>query len=268
MAGSVHRSEVPCDEGLTDGEVERFVADGFVHLPSAFPRDVADAGRALLWAATGCDSGDPATWTRPVLRLPGFADEPFRAAANTPPLLAAYDRLVGADRWIPRAGLGTFPIRFPHPDDPGDDGWHVEASYSDPATGGFRLNLRSRGRALLMLFLFSDVGPHDAPTRIRVGSHLDVPPLLAPAGDDGVEFFALARQAVPASARRPVTTATGAAGDVYLCHPFLVHAAQRHRGTQPRFMAQPPLDPVDQLDLDRTHPSPVERAVLQGLGRA
>ncbi|HZA16195.1 MAG TPA: hypothetical protein VE645_04750 [Pseudonocardiaceae bacterium] len=95
-----------------------------------------------------------------------------------------------------------------------------------------------------------------------------MPPLLAPAGDDGMEFVALAQQAVPRSAHRPVTTATGAAGDVYLCHPFLVHAAQRHRGTQPKFMAQPPLDSVGELDLDRTHPSPVERAVLQGLGRA
>src|SRR5688572_9729314 len=25
------------------------------------------------------------------------------------------------------------------------------------------------------------------------------------------------------------------------CHPFLVHAAQPHHGTEPRFMAQPPL---------------------------
>lgn len=267
VAESVHRSEVPRNESLTDGEVERFVADGFVHLPSAFPREVAEAGRALLWATTGCDPDDPVTWTQPVVRLPGLADEPFRAAANTPRLLAAYNQLVGAGRWIPRAGLGTFPIRFPHPDDPGDDGWHVEGSYPDPVTDGFRLNLRSRGRALLMLFLFSDVGPDDAPTRIRVGSHLDVPSLLAPAGDDGVEFFALARHAVPASAHRPVVTATGAAGDVYLCHPFLVHAAQRHQGAQPRFMAQPPLDPVGELDLNRTHPSPVERAVLRGLAR-
>ena len=37
-------------------------------------------------------------------------------------------------------------------------------------------------RALLMLFLFSEVGEDDAPTRIRVGSHLDVPPVLAPHG--------------------------------------------------------------------------------------
>lgn len=37
-----------------------------------------------------------------------------------------------------------------------------------------------------MLFLFSDVGEDDAPTRIRVGSHLDVPAALAPAGDEGM----------------------------------------------------------------------------------
>lgn len=53
--------------------------------------------------------------------------------------------------------------------------------------GEYRLSLRSRGRALLMLFLFSDVSPDDAPTRIRVGSHLDVPMLLEPGGEDGRE---------------------------------------------------------------------------------
>ncbi|GEL20156.1 hypothetical protein PA7_39930 [Pseudonocardia asaccharolytica DSM 44247 = NBRC 16224] len=119
-----------------------------------------------------------------------------------------------------------------------------------------------------MLFLFSDIGPHDAPTRIRAGSHLDIPPLLAPSGDDSVEFFEFARRAVPATANRPVATATGAAGDVYLYHPFLVHAAQRHRGHQPKFMAQPPLEPVGELELERPDPSPVERAVCRGLDMA
>jgi hypothetical protein len=32
---------------------------------------------------------------------------------------------------------------------------------------------------------------------------------------------------------------------VYLCHPFIVHSAQPHRGKTPRFMAQPPLLPID-----------------------
>jgi hypothetical protein len=53
----------------------------------------------------------------------------------------------------------------------------------------------------------------------------------------------------------------GDAGDVYLCHPFLVHAATwPHRGKAPRFIAQPPLTPVGLLDLDRARGdySPVE----------
>lgn len=128
---------------------------------------------------------------------------------------------------------------------------------------GYQLNIRSRGRALLMLFLFSDVGPDDAPTRVRTGSHHDAARLLAPYGENGAEFFAFAR-AVPATAHRPEVAATGAAGDVYLCHPFLVHSAQPHRGATPRFMAQPPLLPRGELDLE--HPaSPVERAVHHAL---
>src|SRR5204863_2169532 len=141
---------------------------GFLHLRGAFPRAVADQCRAILWEKTGCSPGDPATWTRPVVRIDGLGDPPFRAAANTPALHEAFDALVGAGRWRPRDGLGTFPIRFPHPDDPGDAGWHVEGGYLPEGESWYWTNLRSRGRALLMLFLFSDVGPDDAPTRIKV----------------------------------------------------------------------------------------------------
>jgi hypothetical protein len=28
-----------------------------------------------------------------------------------------------------RSGLGGFAVRFPHPDDPGDTGWHVDVSF-------------------------------------------------------------------------------------------------------------------------------------------
>jgi hypothetical protein len=41
------------------------------------------------------------------------ADEPFRAAATAPGLHSAFDRLVGAGRWVPRTGLGTWPVRSP-----------------------------------------------------------------------------------------------------------------------------------------------------------
>lgn len=248
--------------------IETFVRDGFAHLPAAFDPVLAATCRDLLWARTGLAPDDPSTWTAPVVRIEGMADGPFTASANTPALHAAFDALVGPGAWRPRRGMGTFPIRFPHPEDPGDVGWHVESSFADHG-GEPRLNLRSHGRALLMLFLYSDVGPDDAPTRIRVGSHLDVAALLEPHGDEGAEFFAFAGEAVPATADHPVADATGTAGDVYLVHPFAVHSAQPIRGTRPRFLAQPPLEPVADLQLDRADGghSAVERAVRRGLGR-
>jgi hypothetical protein len=44
---------------------------------------------------------------------------------------------------------------------------------------------------------------------------------------------------------RPLALATGTAGDVWLCHPFLVHAAQPHHGSSPRFMASHRCIPPD-----------------------
>jgi hypothetical protein len=67
---------------MSPDDVEQFVTDGFVRFPGAVDRATADACRAELWTATGCDPDDPATWTRPVIRLEHFASPPFRAAAT------------------------------------------------------------------------------------------------------------------------------------------------------------------------------------------
>jgi hypothetical protein len=246
----------------------QFIADGFVRIPGAFTRDVADAARAILWRDTGCDPDDASTWTRPVVRLGMYAQPPFVEAANTPRLHAAFDALAGLGRLLPRDSLGTFPVRFPSPDDPGDAGWHVDASfgYDDPDFLNWRVNIRSRGRALLMLFLFSDVGDDDAPTRIRAGSHLDMARMLAPAGESGLSLREMAANRFGETAHCPEVLATGEAGTVYLCHPFLVHAAQPHRGSEPRFMAQPPLLPRSPSGLDLAlGDAPVERAIRTAL---
>jgi len=250
---------------LTEAQMSAFITDGFVRLDNAFPRELADQGRAFLWQQTGCDPDDPTTWTRPVIRLPGYGGPIFDAACNTPPLHSAFDQLVGPGRWQQRHGLGTFPIRFPHPDDPGDAGWHIDVSFGleNPDFLSWRANVYSRDRALLMLFLFSDVGEEDAPTRIAIGSHLDIARKLAPAGEAGMTLREIGADGFAASADRPRTLATGPAGTVYLCHPFLVHAAQPHRGTQVKFMAQPPLGLHQPLVIDRRDGqySPVELAI-------
>ncbi|OKJ02901.1 phytanoyl-CoA dioxygenase family protein [Kitasatospora sp. CB01950] len=258
---------------LSPQQVEGFVTDGFVRLEGAFSPELAAECREFLWREMGLDPDDPAGWTQPVVRLAGYADEPFRRAATTERLHGAFDQLVGEGRWRPQPWLGGFPIRFPHPDDPGDAGWHLDASFTPDGEEGLWLNLVSRGRALLMLFLLSDVDEANAPTRIKVGSHLDVPRQLEPAGDKGVEFFSfcaeLDRAGLLDHPERETASATGRAGDVYLCHPFLIHAAQPHHGTVPRFLAQPALLSTGDLVLERADGaySPVERAVRLGLGR-
>lgn len=259
----------PC---LSSCDIEGFIQNGFVRLDEAFSPKMAQEGREILWRDSGCDPLDRTTWKRPVVRLGGYIDPPFRQAANTPRLIGAIDQLAGSNRWLPLKGLGTFPLRFPSEVDPGDTGWHVDASYppadvSDPSFLSWRVNVRSRGRALLMLFLFSDVGQDDAPTRIRCGSHLDVARILAPVGEAGMSFIELA-SLLEDTAGRPEAAATGRAGTVYLCHPFVAHAAQRHRGKEPRFIAQPPLESREPFELQRGDGaySPTELAIRLALG--
>ena len=255
--------------GLAPAQIDQFITDGFVRIDGAFAREQADAARAILWQATGCDPDDPLTWTQPVIRLGMFTQPPLTEAANTPRLHAAFDQLVGRGRWRRPGAMGTFPVRFPSAVDSGDTGWHIDVSFGTDAPDfmSWRANVHSKGRALLMLFLFSDVGEHDAPTRIRVGSHADIARQLAPAGEQGLTLGQLAADGFASSAHRPVVNATGDAGTVYLCHPFLVHAAQPHRGERPRFMAQPPLLPVDPDNRPPADLSPVETATARALGR-
>jgi hypothetical protein len=254
---------------LSPDELGLFAADGFVAVRGAIPPGVIHACQDTIWSELsprGVCRDDPATWTEPVIRINTPGTAPFAAAGTTPLVGEACDQLLGPGRWIRHPGVGgTTPVRFPSEDDPGDAGWHIEASYSDE--DGPRVNIRSRGRGLLALYLFTDVGPGDAPTRLRPGSHRDVPPILAPAGDDGLAWLTASQLAAKASAHRPTTWATGQAGDVFLCHPFLVHAASwPHRGRSAKMMAQPPVlltDAQFPLPAARTvPPTPVEQAIF------
>jgi len=231
--------------GLTPAQIDQFIADGFVRIDDAFSPALADEARGILWRDMELDPHRPEQWTRPVVRLGMYVQPPFVEAANTAVLHAAFDQLAGPGSWRACRAMGTFPVRFPSPDDPGDAGWHIDVSFGadDPDFMNWRANVRSKGRCLLMLFLFSDVSEADAPTRIRAGSHRDIARRLAPAGEAGLTLRELASTGFEESAQRREALATGPAGTVYLCHPFLVHAAQPHRGEQPRFMAQPPLLP-------------------------
>ena len=253
---------------LSAGEVASFIADGYVAIRDAVPADTVHACREVIWselAGQGISADDPATWTEPVVRIACPEGGPFADAGTKPVLWEAFDQLIGPGRWWRRQGVGgTIPVRFPSDRDPGDAGWHIEASYE--SDGHWQVNIRSRARGLLALYLFSDVDADSAPTRLRPGSHRDAARVLAPAGDAGLAWTEAAQAAALESVHRPTALATGRAGDVFLCHPFLVHAASwPHTGRLPRMVAQPAVGLHDQFPLSAPL-SPVERAILDGAG--
>src|SRR5262249_48837739 len=149
--------------------------------------------------------------------------------------------------------------------DPGGAGWHIDGSYD--VDGTWWVNVHSRGRGLLALYLFTDVAADDAPTELIVGSHLDVPRVLVPFGERGV-FFGDVVAKLPASTfERPRARAVGPAGVVFPCPPFLAPRARGPpRGAGPRIIAQPEVAIREPFALrDAADACPVERAILRGL---
>jgi hypothetical protein len=217
-------------------DVDEFMSDGYAKIEQAAPRSVADAARAALWHQLGLSPDNPAGWSEPVRWAADLTGQgPFGEVVRSPALAEALDRVCGVGGWLPRGSLGNIPVRFPVAPPNNDRGWHIDANTPQP-DGSWAVT--GRPHTVLLLTLLSEVGPDDAPTRIRAGSHRDVAGVLGP---DPVELAEMGRLVDEASAERPVVHATGEPGDMYLVHPFTVHAADEHRGSTPRFMAQGPI---------------------------
>ncbi|MGR6912651.1 phytanoyl-CoA dioxygenase [[Actinomadura] parvosata] len=217
-------------------DVQQFIADGFVKVEQVVPREVGDEARALLWQRIGLAPDDPSGWTQPVVWTADLTGEgPFGQVVNSPRLHAALDAVAGPGGWQRRGSVGNMPIRFPRVPPAEDRGWHVDANTQRPdGTWG----VSGRPATLLLLVLFSEVGPDDAPTRIRAGSQRDLAKVLTEEVRDPMRMGPLFDET---GQDRPVALATGSPGDAYVVHPFAVHAAQEHLGTEPRFMAQAPV---------------------------
>ena len=159
---------------------------------------------------------------------------PFAEAGTGPPLWEAFDQLIGPGRWWRRAGVGgTIPVRFPSLADPGDAGWHIEASYERGRAAG--RSTSTPAPAGCWRCTCSATWTTTARRPGSVPGRTWTPPACWPRpGKTGCPGSEAASAAAAASAARPTALATGEAGDVFLCHPFLVHAASwPHRGLLP-----------------------------------
>ena len=240
-------------------------------------------------------------------------------SASNERLAAAVDQLVGPGRWE-RGSLaaGWWVIAFPRGDATaracdaaavnvpppmngappcappwGADGrWHIDGY-------NFRRFAHSREVGLVLIALYSDVAATHGGTALARGSHRCAARALLRAGRAGLsprELSAATRAATrldgeddvspTARAAWPVAEAVGRAGDIYLCHPLLLHARSKHLGARGdaalvRFMAHPAVRLHAPLRVaggsragDTEALTPVERAIaneranLEALGEA
>jgi Phytanoyl-CoA dioxygenase (PhyH) len=244
---------------LSREDLESFVERGWTVLRGAFGRDVAEAVLDALSLKCACDLRDPNAWTVPSIWLQeAYSGSPWTDAV-TPRFAAAMDQLVGPNRWEPLTEMGWWPIRFPGFDDPpyGDD-WHVE--------GSFPHLLTSPEQAVLNLFLFTDLEPGGGATLVAEGSHLRAAQILASVSPSALgPDDHTARVVDTPGVFDSVVEACGAAGDVVLAHPLLLHSSSHNRGVRPRVMAQPRIDCVAPKRIEGPDLSPVEVVLARAL---
>ncbi|QHT60914.1 phytanoyl-CoA dioxygenase family protein [Paenibacillus lycopersici] len=252
----------------------------------------------------GIVRADTSTWQEPMINLRENYRHAAFDACNTAVFADAIDDLTGADRTINRfvagetdsdklPGWGWWPVNFfVGRDEPWfvpTNGWHWDGIH-------FRHYVDSPEQGLLCLCLFSDIGPQGGGTLVVEGSHRPVARHLAQFPDgvslgDGIRglhaghpYFArlTGNAGAPMTpeernayfleqayidedgTRLRVVETTGEAGDVILCHPFLVHAASPNLSGDVRFMCNRTSPLKERLSLDRSAPddySPLERSI-------
>ena len=244
-----------------DQTFEHFRVHGWMRVRQAFGADEAARMRDVVWAGlsdVGVRRDDPSTWTieRPV-KLQKLKEDPAFQSVGSARLLAAVATLLGATSFETPKTWGALFIAFPSEGawEVPASGWHTDANYRSqlwPPKG------------VAIHALFGDVPPRSGATLILSGSHRLIhqwfqdhpPPAEARSADmrrlllghpymrdlhtevDPDERIArfMGRIEEVDGVPLQVIENTGAAGDVLLLHPLLLHVAARNTGAAPRFL--------------------------------
>ena len=226
-------------------DVDEFIERGYVHLPGAVDAVVAESVRQAAEALVVPD-GEP--WQ---LGLATVYDIPALVDALSPAVRAGTDALLGPGRWFYDSVWG-FPTRFPGP---AESIWHFDGDW-------FTHHLRSAEHVLTPLFLWQDTGDGESPTLLRPGSHHAVARLVAAAEPDGIPGSGTE---VDVEGCTDVVAAVGRAGDVYLCHPFLLHAVNADGPQARRVISNVVVHHWGPLPFRDGDLNAVERAMVQTL---
>jgi len=254
---------------ITSEDVEHFTRYGFLKVPGALDESFCKVEAARAFARLGYDPNDPETWAEGKIHMPTMDRWPVSQIA--PKAWAAICDLVGDSERIQggdNAAWGNgFVLNFHFGADrpweapsAASPGWHKDGDF-------FYHFLDSPEQGLLCAVYWSDVRHQGGGTYIIADSVPVVAEFLNE-NRDGIHPNDPRWKELPAKCSdfREITANTG---DVYLLHPFMLHASSQNVLGVPRFMTNPPISLAAPMQFDRQDAgdySPIELAVLRGLG--
>ncbi len=252
---------------LTAADREHFMEYGYVHIPCAFDRSVAEEWTQSCFARLGYDPNDPSTWRENRIHMGGSVSREVKEIA--PRAWAAMVELLGDEEHIQQPTvwsdhfIANFGERADQPWDPAGPttpGWHKDGDF-------FRHYLDSPEQGLLVFVNWTDVVHLGGPTYVATDSLKVVAEFLA-SRPDGVLPNEYDFNDLVGKCSRFIE-ATGEAGDVFLLHPFTLHAASQNTLRVPRIITNPPVHLSAPFCYSRPDGdySLVELATLNALGR-
>lgn len=257
---------------LSESDIERFKENGYICIKRAFPRQIASECTALLWQTLiqeGMDPYDPKTWMRrkSVGHIYNESSGYPWSEVVSPRLMQAMDSICGKNRWQDPIGLGwwtiTSPGYFSEESWDIDGQWHVDGQYVHYPF--------SKEIGLTAIMLFSDVKEyiHGATTVLK-GSHKYVGNLIAESGFRGLSGYQIKKILNDCEEDWDSEQLTGEAGDIYLMHPFLVHARSRNVGhygdfSAIRIICHPSIPLKEDMNFCGDDLSPLEESILNSV---
>jgi len=264
---------------LTDAQKEQFLSRGFVVIKNAFSREQAKPYLDTLWPRLVMKEDDRSTWHKAFLQLP--PTRKIKLQEFAPQAWGAMLEILGGEDRLWHCGWADhFRVNLGNEDDPQNwktpaeaaalaynwknpsAGWHADGGWYVRFLDSFEVGLQT-------LAVWSDSQPRGGGTFVACDSVGPVARLLAEhpeglrSGGFGSDLSKLLDQC------KDFVEVTGEVGDVYLIHPFILHAGSRNALRIPRIITNTHARLSQPLKFNRENPedfSLVEKAILRGLG--
>ena len=251
---------------LSDEQAEQFLNQGFVKIDGCFDKADIQDWIDLAFNRLGYQPDNPTAWTEAKVHMPSMNSK--EVAKFSPKAWGAICDLMGGEERIktPIQWRDGFIMNFNlGADQPWQSpsakvgGWHKDGDW-------FRHFLDSPEQGLLSIVLWDDIRPRSGGTFLAADSIAPIaryliqhPQGLTPAE---AQFGKLIDQC------QDFLEATGTAGDVFLLHPYILHAASQNPSGRVRIITNPAVSFKEPMDFNRSNPDDyclVERTVLRAL---